>query len=96
MTMQYDVKSAHLNASGSVYAQPARVKGFSICATAGAAGTLLLKDGGSSGTTLIEIDIPANSNPNSFYTLIPGEGIRFSTNVYATLTNIASVTVYYG
>ena len=57
---------------------------------------MILKDGGSSGTTLLEVDIPSNSNPNSFYTLIPGEGIKFSTNVYAALTNVASVTVYYG
>ena len=96
MTMQYDVKSSHVNASGSIYAGRARVKGFSICATASTAGTLLLKDGGSSGTTLIEVDIPSNSNPNSFYTLVPGEGILFATNIYATLTGIASVTVYYG
>ena len=54
------------------------------------------EDGGSGGTTLIEVDIPSNSNPNSFYTLVPGEGVLFSTNVYATLTGIASVTVYYG
>ena len=96
MTMQYDVKSAHLNASGTVYAARTRVKGFSICATASLAGTLQLKDGGSSGTVLLEVDIPSNSNPNSFYTLIPGEGILFQTNVYAALTNIASITVYYG
>ena len=96
MAIQFDVKSAHLNASGSVFAGPARVKGFSICATASAAGTLVLKDGGSGGTTLIEVDIPSNSNPNSFYTLVPGDGVKFNTNIYATLTNIASVTVYYG
>ena len=96
MAMQYDVKSAHLNASGSVYASRTRVKGFSICATASTAGTLVLKDGGSGGTTLLEMDIPSNSNPNSFYTLIPGEGILFSTNVYATMTGLASITVYYG
>ena len=96
MTMQYDVKAVHLNASGSVYAQPARVKGFSICATASTAGTLVLKDGGSGGTTLIEVDIPSNSNPNSFYVLVPGEGVRCYTDIYATLTNIASVTVFYG
>jgi len=96
MTMQYDVKSVHLNASGSVFGQPARVKGFSICATANTAGTMLLKDGGTGGTTLIEVDIPSNSNPNSFYTLVPGEGVRFFTNIYATLTGIASITVYYG
>jgi hypothetical protein len=96
MAMQYDVKSTHLNASGSVFGSRARVKGFAICATASAAGTLVLKDGGSSGTTQIEIDIPSNSNPNSFYVLVPGEGVLFSTNIYATLTNIASVTVFYG
>jgi hypothetical protein len=96
MTMQYDVKSTHLNASGSIFGGRARVKGFSICATASTAGTLILKDGGSSGTNLLEVDIPSNSNPNSFYTLVPGEGILFSTNIYASLTGIASVTVYYG
>lgn len=96
MTMQYDVKAVHANASGSLVNQPTRVKGFSVCATASTAGTLQLKDGGSGGTVLLEVDIPSNSNPNSFYNLIPGEGIRFTTNVYATLTGIASVTVYYG
>jgi hypothetical protein len=96
MTMQTDVKSTHLNASGSIFAGRTRVKGFSICATASTAGTLLLKDGGSSGTTRIEIDIPSNSNPNTFYTLVPGEGVLFTTNVYASLTGIASVTVFYG
>lgn len=96
MSMQGDVNCKHVNASGSIYAGRTRVKGFSICATASSAGTLLLKDGGSSGTTLIEIDIPSNSNPNSFYVAIPQEGVLFQTNVYASLTNIASITVFYG
>lgn len=96
MSMQTDVQSTHLNASGSVFGARARIKGFSICATALTAGTLALKDGGSGGTTVIEIDIPSNSNPNSFYNLVPGEGVLCSTNIYATLTGIASVTVYYG
>lgn len=96
MSMQGDVSCKHLSASGSIYAARTRVKGFSICGTASQAGTLLLKNGGASGTTLIEIDIPSNSNPNSFYVAIPQEGVLFSTNVYATLTNISSVTVFYG
>ena len=96
MAMQYDVKSTHLNASGSIFAGRARIKGFSICATASTAGTLQLKDGGSGGTVMVEIDIPSNSNPNSFYVLVPGEGVRCYTDIYATLTNIASVTVFYG
>jgi hypothetical protein len=94
--MQTDVKSTHLNASGTIFAGRARVKGFSICATASTAGTLQLKDGGSTGAVVIEVDIPSNSNPNSFYTLVPGEGVLCSSSIYATITGIASVTVYYG
>jgi hypothetical protein len=96
MTTQTDVKSTHRNSSGSIYAGRARIKGFSICAVASLSGTLLLKDGGSGGATMIEIDIPSNSNPNSFYVAIPGEGVLCSTDIYASLTNIASVTVFYG
>ena len=94
--MQGDVSSTHRNSTGTVYAARTRVKGFSICATASSAGTLLLRDGGASGTVLIEIDIPSNSNPNSFYVAIPQEGVLFETSVYATLTNIASATFFYG
>jgi len=94
--MQTDVKATHLNASGVVVAGRARIKGFVMCATASTAGTLLLKNGGSGGTTVIEIDIPANSNPNSFSVLVPGEGVLCSTSVYATITGLASVTVFYG
>ena len=94
--MQYDVKAVHTNSSASIVGYRTRVKGFSICATASTAGTLQLKDGGSGGAVLLEVDIPSNSNPNSFYMLIPGEGIVFQQSVYAGLTGIASVTVYYG
>ena len=96
MAMQTDVKSTHLNASGSVFTGRTRIKGFVMCATAGAVGTLLLRDGGAAGTVVIEVDVPANSNPNSFYMLVPGEGVLCRTNVYASITNLASVTVFYG
>ena len=94
--MQTDVKSTHLNASGSVFAGRTRIKGFVMCATASLAGTLLLRNGGASGTVVIEVDIPSNSNPNSIYILVPGEGVLCSTDVYASITNLASVTVFYG
>ena len=96
MAMQYDVKATHRNSTGTVYAGRTRVKGFSICGVASQTGTLLLRDGGASGSVLVEIDIPSNSNPNSFYVAIPQEGVLFETDVYATITNIASVTVFYG
>jgi hypothetical protein len=93
---QTDVKSTHLNSSGSVFAGRARIKGIALCATASTAGTLVSRDGGSGGTTVVELDIPSNSNPNSFYMLIPGEGVLCATNIYASITGLASVTVFYG
>jgi hypothetical protein len=93
---QTDVKSTHLNASGSVFAGRARIKGIALCATASTAGTLILRDGGSGGANVLELDIPSNSNPNSFYLLIPGEGVLCATNIYASITGLASVTVFYG
>jgi len=93
---QTDVKSTHLNASGSVFAGRARIKGVALCATASTAGTLILRDGGSGGANVLELDIPSNSNPNSFYLLIPGEGVLCATNIYASITGLASVTVFYG
>jgi hypothetical protein len=93
---QTDVKSTHLNSSGSVFAGRARIKGVVLCATASTAGTLVLRDGGSGGANVLELDIPSNSNPNSFYMLIPGEGVLCATNIYASITGLASVTVFYG
>ena len=94
MAIQFDVKSTHLNASGSIFGGPARVKGFSICATASAAGTMVLKDGGSSGTTRFSFTAPATTN-GAINVIIPGEGIRFDTSIYGAITD-ATVTVFYG
>ena len=96
MSMQTDVKSKYLAASGSVFGSRSRIKAISICATAASAGKLVLKDGGSGGTTVVELDIPSSTTPISFYNLIPGEGVLCESDIYATLTGIASVTVYYG
>lgn len=93
MAMQTDVKNAHLNASGSLIGYPTRVKGMIITSTGAGAGTVLLKDGGSGGTTRIEVDVPATAAFHS--AIIPAEGVRFTTDVYATLTN-CYVSVFYG
>ena len=90
--MQTDVKAKSLSVSGSVYGTRTRVKGLVI--TPGAsAGSVELKDGGSSGTSMFVINTVANGQVESI--LIPGEGVVFSTSVYATLSN-ATVTVFYG
>lgn len=93
MAMQYDVKNVHANASGSLVAYRTRIKGIIITSTGTGAGTMLLKDGGSGGTTLVEVDVPATAAFHNV--LVPGEGVLFETSVYATLTN-CYVSVFYG
>ena len=90
--MQSDVLSTSLAASGSVYAARTRVRGIVISPGA-SAGSLTLLDGGSGGTSKMVINTPAAGQP--FNVVIPGEGVLFYTNVYATLSN-ATVTVFYG
>jgi hypothetical protein len=90
--MQTDVKAKSLSTSDSVYGDRTRVKGL-VITPGGSAGSVILKNGGTSGTTILTINTVANGE--TFNVLIPGEGVLFSTDVYATLSN-ATVTVFYG
>ena len=93
MAMQTDVKNVALAATGALLAFPSRVKGMVITSSSAGAGSVILKDGGSGGTTLLEITTPATA---AFHSItIPGEGVRFATNVHATLAN-CTVSVFYG
>ena len=94
MTMQYDVKSAHVEATGTAVSERTRIKGYQ-CLSGGTAGDIIFRDGGASGTIRLQFNIPANTN-NPFSNLIPGEGILFSTDVHITLPTAAKVTVFYG
>lgn len=100
MTMQTDVKSTHLSAAGSVYASRARLKGFTVGPPVNVLVTFEFRDGGATGPILAQFDIPANTNPNSFFVSIPGEGILFQTNIYMTISAGAfatgGVTAFYG
>jgi len=95
MATQTDVKNIHANASAQLLPinQRTRVKGMILTSTGAGAGTIQLKSGGSSGTILIEIDVPATAAFHS--TLIPGEGVLFTNGVYATLTN-CYISMFYG
>lgn len=87
-----DVKSNVATSSNTVVAAPARVKGIHYSANA-SAGSIVVKDGGSGGTTVITIATAANAYGN---VVIPGDGVLCSTNVYVALTNVISATVFYG
>ena len=92
MAMQTDVKAVQVTSTNTAYGAPTRVKGVTI--SFASAGTVVLKDGGASGTTRLTLNTPAAAE--MFNALLPAEGIRFYTDVYVDVTNVASVTVFYG
>ena len=95
--MQTDVKSAHASAAATLFNGPTRLKGLIICPAASTAATVQFKDGGSSGTVLLEIDIASNTNPNTYTFDVPGEGIKFNSTLYLALSAaVTGVTVFYG
>ena len=91
--MQTDVKSAHAEATGTLVSYRTRVRGYQLL-SGGTAGDIIFKDGGSGGTERLRLNISTNLAPIS--TLIPGEGILFSTDVHVTLPTSAKITVFYG
>ena len=93
--MQYDVKSTAIAAAqtnAAVFAGPARIKGLLVSVpTAG--GTMTLQDG-SGGTVKFSFVAPAVAG--AVNVLIPGEGIRCDSGIYATTPANMTVTVSYG
>lgn len=91
MAMQTDVKSAQRSTTGTVYAAPTRVRGMVVSYATG--GTVVVRDGGASGTVVFQFTAPAAAG--AVNVVIPGEGILCKTDVHATLAD-ATVTVFYG
>jgi len=90
--MQTDVRGISLAASGAVSAYPTRIRGL-VVEPGASAGSVIIKDGGSSGTTLFTINTIAGGE--TFNIVVPGQGVWCRTSAYATLSN-AKVTVFYG
>jgi len=101
-SMQYDVlasqprtTSGQMQDQGSNNLGRCRIK--AVYGVSGAsAGSVVFKDGGSGGTTLMTLNTPTAVDQGTFWLLMPGEGILVETNLYATLTNVGSVMVFYG
>ena len=91
--MQTDVKSAVAVADGTMVSGRNRLKGAVLTATA-TAGSVVFKDGGASGTTLLTLNTPAVADFHDI--IIPGEGILFGTDIYVAVKNVSSVTIFYG
>lgn len=100
MAMQTDVLASGVRTtSGQLQDQAGndlgryRVKAIYIVPSA-SAGSVVFKDGGSGGTTKITVNTLASSTAPD-YILVPGEGVLFQTDIYVTVTSVASVMVFY-
>lgn len=95
---QFDVKAKTMTSTGATgIGQPrARIKAVYFVPGA-SAGSVSFKDGGSGGTDLLNFATPANTTGTGcMYALVPGDGVRFEADPYLTLTNVTSVTFFYG
>jgi len=90
--MQSDVKAASLAASGFIFGDRVRIKGLLVIPGA-SAGSVVIKDGGSSGTTLMTIATLASGTP--FNVLVRRQGVLCYTSAYATSSD-ATLVAYYG
>jgi len=94
-----DVKATNLTGSGVIFAGPARVLGIYFVADT-TAGSIIIRDGGASGTILATFQTPLGSNTagNEWTTQIeiPGNGLYCRESAYATLSGVDKVTVFYG
>jgi hypothetical protein len=94
MSTLTNVFSVHAEATGTMYAGPTNLGGYQILG-GGTAGDIVLRDGGASGTERLRFNIAATPL-NALSTLIPGNGIRFTTNIHVTLPANAKITIFCG
>ena len=96
--MQTDVKSAHRSTAGSYYAGRTRLKSFIVTPAVTTACTFEIRDGSATAPVLFTMDITSQTVANSFYIIVPGEGILASTGLYLTLSvgSVTGITVFYG
>ena len=101
MVMQTDVLASQAATStGQLLTQSganigrARVKAIYIVPT-GTAGSVVFRDGGSSGATIMTINTVASATQPTWI-WVPDQGILFQTNIHTTLTSVGSVMVFYG
>jgi hypothetical protein len=88
-----NVFSAHADATGTIYAGATNIGGYQL-ASGGTAGEIVFRDGGASGTVRLRVNITINTAVIA--TLLPGNGIRFNTDIHVTLPAGAAVTIFCG
>jgi hypothetical protein len=93
MSTLTNVFALHEDSTGTMYSGATNLAGYQL-ASGGVAGEIVFRDGGSGGTVMLRVNITTNTAVIS--TLIPGNGIRFTTDIHVTLPASAAVTIFCG
>lgn len=86
-----DVFAVTKTADATVFDGRARVRQIQVVTAGSGSPQVVLKDGGSGGTTMLDLAFGTGS---TFSVNIPDNGILFNTDVYLDLTACSSVTVF--
>ena len=90
------ITATTVTADGAAVNSPTRVKKLYYIYGSGA-GAIVLKDGGATGDTLLNMTVPQTAAGEASGSItIPEGGIKFNTNVYVDVTSVSSVTVFHG
>lgn len=103
MAMQTDVKvTKPLAATGLFKTQTdanvtfrTRVKGIYVVNGA-SAGSVVVRDGSASGNVLFTLNTSPTADTGDFFIPVPGQGVLAENGLHGTVTNTASVTIFYG
>ena len=89
------ITATTVTADGVAVNSPTRVKKIYYIYGSGA-GTIVLKDGGASGATILTLTVPTSGTELSGSLTIPEGGLKFNTDVYVDVTSVSSVTLFHG
>ena len=88
------ISSTPRDTTGTVFTGASYLRSISCLGTS-TAGHLEFRDGGATGTLLLEVSVPGNAN-NVSNVLIPGPGILFTTDCHVTMPAGYHVTTFQG
>jgi hypothetical protein len=92
--MQTDVLSASTAATANIVPYRCRVKGIWLNPGAAGTGSVIFYDSAATGTSLTKITLNTTGVVDNYLPL-PGEGVLFQYGVYAVLSSIDNVTIFY-
>jgi len=93
MSTLTNVFAEHADATGTIYSGATNLAGYQL-ASGGTAGEIVFRDGGSGGTERLRVNITTNTAVIA--TLLPGNGIRFNTDIHVSLPTGAAVSIFCG